>query len=236
MVVRRVRRARRALTWALVASLVLLPMSTLTGTAQRRTLYWGTSGSDVATLQWRLQQWGYYDGPIDGVFGNETAEAVRFFQWYNGLTVDGLVGPETWAALGFPTAPPAPAATPAAAVADPGGTVGLLARLVAAEARGEPYAGQVGVAAVILNRVQHPDFPKTVAGVVFQPHAFESVSNGLIWARQPTATEVQAAVDALNGWDPTYGAIFFWNPAKPVNPWIWTRTIITQIGRHVFAR
>ncbi|MBX6378742.1 MAG: cell wall hydrolase [Clostridia bacterium] len=114
--------------------------------------------------------------------------------------------------------------------------VGLLARVVAAEAKNEPYAGQVGVAAVILNRVRHPAFPKTIPGVVYQPHAFESVSNGLVWQRVPTPTERQAAIDALSGWDPTYGALYFWNPAKPVSPWIWTRTIVTQIGRHVFAR
>lgn len=113
--------------------------------------------------------------------------------------------------------------------------VELLARVIAAEAQGEPYTGQVAVGAVILNRVRHPQFPNTLAGVVYQPLAFESVMNGLIWRRTPDATAYQAARDALNGWDPTYGALFFWNPAKPVNPWVWSRSIITQIGNHVFA-
>lgn len=111
----------------------------------------------------------------------------------------------------------------------------LLARVIAAEAQGEPYVGQVAVGAVILNRVQHPDFPNTLAGVIYQPHAFESVTNGLIWRRNPDAQAWQAAQDALNGWDPTYGAVFFWNPYKPVSNWIWSRPIVVQYGNHVFA-
>lgn len=112
----------------------------------------------------------------------------------------------------------------------------LISRLIAAEARGEPYAGMVGVGAVLLNRVNSGSFPPSLPGVIFQPDAFESVTNGLIWQREPTGEEIRAAQDALNGWDPTYGALFFWNPYKPVSGWIWTRTIITQIGSHVFAR
>lgn len=114
--------------------------------------------------------------------------------------------------------------------------VNLLARLVAAEAGNEPYAGQVAVAAVILNRLRSPQFPKTISGVIYEPGAFESVSNGLIWHVTDLSTARQAVYDALNGWDPTFGALFFWNPYKLVNPWIWTRNIIVQIGRHVFAR
>lgn len=114
--------------------------------------------------------------------------------------------------------------------------INLLARLVAAEAGNEPYAGQVAVAAVVLNRVEHPSFPNTLAGVIFQPMAFESVSSGWIWRAPGFTTARLAAIDALNGWDPTYGSLYFWNPAKPVSPWIWTRQIVTQIGRHVFAR
>lgn len=112
----------------------------------------------------------------------------------------------------------------------------LLARLVAAEASGEPYAGQVAVAAVVLNRVKSSKFPDSIPEVIYQPGAFESVSNGLIWARTPSRTSYNAARDALNGWDPTYGCIFFWNPYKRVSAWIWARPIVTQIGRHVFAR
>lgn len=112
----------------------------------------------------------------------------------------------------------------------------LLARLIAAEAGNEPYEGQVAVGAVIMNRVRSPLFPSTISGVIFEPWAFESVSNGLIWQVTNLATPSRAAADALNGWDPTYGALFFWNPSKEVSPWIWTRAIITQIGNHVFAR
>ncbi|KYO64761.1 cell wall hydrolase [Thermovenabulum gondwanense] len=112
----------------------------------------------------------------------------------------------------------------------------LLARLVSGEARGEPYTGQVGVAAVVINRVKSPKFPNSIPGVIFQPRAFESVSNGQIWAAYPSRTNFNAARDALNGFDPTYGSLFFWNPSKRVSPWIWTRQIIVQIGRHVFGR
>jgi N-acetylmuramoyl-L-alanine amidase len=112
----------------------------------------------------------------------------------------------------------------------------LLARLIRAEAEAEPFTGQVAVGSVVLNRVRSSSFPNSVSGVIFQPHAFESVTRGLIWARTPTAQYMRAAVSALNGWDPTFGALFFWNPAKRVSAWIWTRSIITQIGRHIFAR
>lgn len=112
----------------------------------------------------------------------------------------------------------------------------LLARLISGEASSEPYTGQVGVGAVILNRVKDPKFPPTVADVIYQPDAFESVSNGQIWASYPSRSNIQAAQQALNGWDPTYGCVFFWNPYKPVSSWIWSRNIVTQIGEHVFAR
>jgi len=116
------------------------------------------------------------------------------------------------------------------------GDANLLARLVSAEAQGEPYQGMVAVAAVMLNRVKDPKFPSTMSGVIFQPGAFESVSNGLIWQRSPSNQAVSAARDALNGYDPTYGCLFFWNPSKPVSGWIWGRSIAVRIGKHVFAR
>lgn len=111
----------------------------------------------------------------------------------------------------------------------------LLARLISGEARGEPYLGQVAVGAVIMNRVESPLFPNTIPEVIFQPGAFESVANGQIWVAPPTETQYSAAREALNGADPTYGALFFWNPSVPVNPWIWTRTITLWIGKHVFG-
>ncbi len=202
------------------------------------TLYWGSGGYDVRLIQWKLQSWGYYRGSIDGVFGTETSRAVRNFQARNGLSADGLVGPTTWAALGFAGAAPTP--TAGRTVASRGiarvDNVDLLARVIAGEAEGEPYSGQVAVGSTILNRITSPRFPNTLSGVIFQPNAFESVSNGLIWRRTPSATAYRAARDAINGWDPAYGAIFFWNPSKPVNPWIWSRSIIVWIGSHVFAR
>lgn len=117
-----------------------------------------------------------------------------------------------------------------------GGDSSLLARVIMGEAANEPFVGQVAVGAVIMNRVRHPSFPNTLSGVIFEPDAFESVSNGLIWSREPSATQYTAASLAMSGWDPTFGALYFWNPAKPVNPWVWTRQILTYIGRHVFAR
>lgn len=225
-----------AVLLVLVAGLLALS-DTLS--AQRRTLYWGTRGRDVRLAQWKLQQWGYYRGAIDGVYGPRTYRAVRWFQSRNGLRVDGVVGPQTWRALGFSVATRAAVrarGTAARYSRVRGGSIDLLARVVSAEAQGEPYAGQVAVAAVILNRVRDPRFPKTLSGVIFQPAALESVANGLIWRRTPSATAYRAARDALNGYDPTYGSVFFWNPYKRVSSWIWSRPIVTQIGKHVFAR
>lgn len=202
-------------------------------------LRWGSTGQAVRTLQWRLQQWGYYQGAIDGVYGAQTYRAVVNFQRKNGVwPADGVVGEATWRALGLLNAVSGgagQAASGGGGAVDRSDQLELLARAVAAEAEGEPFEGQVAVAAVILNRVQHPSFPNTISGVLYQPHAFESVTNGLIWRRTPSDEAYRAARAALNGWDPTYGAIFFWNPSKPVSPWVWTRQIVTRIGNHVFA-
>lgn len=200
--------------------------------ASRATLRWGSRGSDVRLAQTRLQAWGYYKGAVDGIYGRRTYAAIISFQRKNGLLVDGVVGPQTWAGLGETVRPAAAQTGRSASRSD---DLELLARLVSGEARGEPYEGQVAVAAVILNRVRDARFPNSLAGVVYQTHAFESVSNGQIY--QPTtATARRAAQDALNGWDPTHGSVFFWNPAKPVNKWIWSRPIIKKIANHVFAK
>lgn len=204
--------------------------------APHATLRWGSRGTDVRTVQQKLKSWGYYDGAVDGVYGSKMYRAVTLFQRRNGLRVDGVVGPKTWAALGEPT-------EGGGAGGGGGGGSGvvrsddrdLLARVITAEAVGEPYEGQVAVGAVILNRIRDSRFPNTLAGVVYQTHAFESVSNGMIY-RAPAASSVRAARDALNGWDPSSGAVFFWNPSKPVSKWIWSRPIIRRIGNHVFAR
>ena len=225
-----------AFVCALVAAAILLAPAPASAEV-RPTLYWGTRGRSVRLVQWKLSEWGYYRGYVDGIYGARTYRAVVAFQRRNGLHVDGLVGGQTWRALGFGYTVAAAARAPATyATPSRSATVHLLARAVAAESHGEPYRGQVAVAAVMMNRLSNPRFPRTLSGVIFQPHALESVSNGLYWRRTPDATAYAAARDAVNGFDPTYGSIFFWNPYKPVSGWIWTRNIVTQIGKHVFAR
>ncbi len=201
--------------------------------AQTPKLYWGSSGADVSKVQTKLRDWGYYKGPVDGVYGAGTADAVKRFQAKNGLTADGVVGPATWEALGFPTARSGEY-QPSRGISARD-DIYLLARVVNGEAANEPHLGKVAVAAVILNRVESDKFPNTLAGVIYQPHAFESITNGIA-NRQPSEESVKAAQDAMNGWDPTQGALFFWNPSKPVSSWIWSRPIITTIGDHVFAK
>ncbi|MFZ3170723.1 MAG: spore cortex-lytic enzyme [Carboxydocellales bacterium] len=205
-----------------------------------QSLYWGSSGKQVNELQWRLQQWGYYNGPIDGSYGNATAQAVRKFQSNNGLAADGVAGKGTLVALGLWTGDTGAGTRGVVSTAtsrglDRRGNVTLLARVIHGEAGSEPYLGKVAVGAVILNRTASPLFPNTLAGVIYQPLAFESVSNGIV-NREPSAESLKAAQESMNGWDPTYGALFFWNPSKPVSKWIWSRSIIATIGAHVFAR
>lgn len=201
--------------------------------AQPPTLYWGSSGSDVSKVQSKLVDWGYYNGPIDGDYGGNTFDAVKSFQAKNGLDADGVVGLGTWEALGVSVST-APAYQPSRGVSG-SDNVYLLARLVSGEAESEPYLGKVAVAAVILNRVASDKFPNTMAGVIYQPNAFESITNGIANA-PPSDESVRAAQDAINGWDPSQGCLFFWNPSKPVSSWIWSRSIVTQIGAHVFAK
>lgn len=210
--------------------------SSFTEAQARKTLYWGSRGSDVSLLQWRLSQWGYFNGPIDGVYGAKTFEAVKLFQRRNGLRVDGVCGSGTWSALGL-------GGGSQGGQSQSTGTKGitnnndvqLLARIIHAEARAEPYTGQVAVGAVILNRVRSSEFPNTIASVLYQPLAFESVSNGQ-FNIPPNSENFRAARDAINGWDPSYGSLFFWNPSKPVISWIWSRNVVVQYGDHVFAK
>ena len=203
----------------------------------KETLYWGASGEEVRKLQTTLKNWGYYDGPVDGVYGGGTFTAVKKFQTKHGLTADGVVGPATAKALGFPVKQ-----AQAKAADYKSGSQGvtrddevtLIAKAITGEARGEPYIGQVAVGAVILNRVRHPDFPNTIAGVVYQPGAFTAVSDGQI-NRPPDDSCAKAARDALNGWDPTGGCRYYWNPATATSKWIWSRTVIKKIGKHWFG-
>ena len=200
-------------------------------------LYWGTSGYRVTKVQQRLNWWGYYEGPVDGLFGPKTSSAVRKFQGYNGLRKDGLVGTDTLVALGLQefnrTARVTTAVSRSSYSND--GRVGLLAKVIEGEASDEPFVGKVAVGAVMLNRTRSSAFPQSLSSVVYQPLAFESVSNGM-YNRATSEESIKAARLAINGWDPTGGALFFWNPSKKVSSWIWSRPIITQIGGHVFAR
>ena len=223
---------RKHLILLIMIGLLLFSLYYTNSTSARRVLYFGSNNSDVKLLQWKLSQWGYYDRRIDGLYGSSTWKAVRNFQWKNGLRVDGIVGSETWAALGYSFATQTAQAAGSAVNRDD--NVELLARLVHAEARGEPYEGQVAVAAVLLNRVQSPSFPNSISGVIYQPLAFESVANGQ-FNLPPTNQNLKAARAAMNGWDPTYGSLFFWNPSKPVNRWIWSRQTVRTIGGHIFA-
>lgn len=214
------KRGRRGLLLLLTAAMAL---SLLTVTASAATYRQGDRGSSVTTIQTKLKNWGYYNGAVDGIFGSQTSEAVRYFQRKNGLTADGVVGSATQAALGM-----------SSPESQQSGDVYLLAKVISAEARGEPYNGQVAVGAVILNRVEHPSFPNTIAGVVYEQGAFTCMVDGQI--DQPIADSAfQAARDALNGADPTGGAIYYFNPDTATSAWIWSRPLITTIGRHRFC-
>ena len=181
------------------------------------------------TVQTKLKRWGYYKGNIDGIYGPKTKEAVKYFQRKNGLSADGIVGPKTAAALGMSLS-----SSSTSSSSQSSSDLYLLAKCVYAEARGEPYEGQVAVAAVILNRVKSASFPNTIAGVIYQPYAFTAVSDGQI-NLTPNDTAYKAAQDALNGWDPTYGCLYYYNPATATSSWIWSRKTVVTIGKHVFA-
>lgn len=216
---------RRFLSLAL-AALLLVP-AVHQGSAA--VVAWGSRGDQVVLVQQKLKQYGYFDGAIDGIFGKQTYDAVVWFQKRNGLTVDGAVGSATAAALGITLT----SGTVSASVYQES-ELRLLARLVNGEARGEPYIGQVAVAAVVLNRVKSPAFPNTISGVIFQQGAFDAVWDGQ-FDLEPTANSVRAARDALNGWDPTGGCIYYYNPETATNAWIWTRQVQLSIGKHAFA-
>lgn len=181
--------------------------------------------SDQNTLvQQKLKDLGYYMGSIDGILGTKSIQAIKNFQKDYGLTVDGIVGKNTLKALGLTTT------TNGYSSSD----IYLLAKCVHAEARGEPYVGQVAVAAVILNRVKSPEFPNTISGVIYQPWAFTAVNDGQI-NLEPNDSAYSAAKDAMNGWDPSYGCLYYYNPETATSKWIWSRQTVVTIGKHVFA-
>lgn len=194
----------------------------------------GSKGSEVEEMQQRLKNWGYYSGNVDGSYGLETFNAVMNFQRKYGLKESGIADRDTLLAMGLTRI-----FRKGAAYAQGTGTSDeqLLARAINGEARGEPYEGQVAVGAVIINRTRDPSFPKTIAGVIYQPGAFTAVSDGQINIPiDPSSSAVRAARDALNGWDPTGGCIYYWNPATATSQWIWSRPVVKVIGKHYFAK
>lgn len=191
---------------------------------------YGSTGSEVTQIQTKLKRWGYYSGAIDGIYGSKTLAAVKWFQSKNELTVDGIAGTKTLQAMGIYSS-----STTSGSSSTNSNDVNLLARLVYGEARGEPYAGQVAVAAVVLNRVKSSSFPNTIAGVIYQKGAFNVVDDGQI-NLSPNSTAKKAAQDALNGWDPSYGAIYYFNPNTATNKWIWSRPMTVTIGKHRFCK
>ena len=191
---------------------------------------YGSRGSEVRTIQDKLKRWGYYTGSVDGIYGSLTVSAVKKFQQKNGLTVDGIAGPKTLTAMGITSS-----SSSGGASSNNSSDVNLIAKAIYGEARGEPYAGQVAVGAVIINRVRSSKFPNTIAGVIYQSGAFDAVSDGQI-NLNPDSTAKKAAQDALNGWDPSYGAIYYFNPNTATNKWIWSRPLTVTIGKHRFCK
>ena len=185
--------------------------------------------SQIKAVQTKLKNWGYYTGAVDGIYGTKTKAAVKYFQQKNKLTVDGIVGPKTAAAMGISLT-----ASSSSSSTNSSSDLNLLAKIVYAEARGEPYTGQVAIAAVVLNRVKSASFPNTISGVIYQPYAFTAVNDGQI-NLTPNSTAFKAAQDALNGWDPTYGCLYYYNPKTATSSWIWSRKTVITIGNHVFA-
>lgn len=191
---------------------------------------YGSTGSEVSTIQDKLKRWGYYTGNVDGIYGSLTVAAVKKFQQKNGLTVDGIAGTQTLTAMGITSS-----SSSGGSSTNNSSNVNLLARVIYGEARGEPYSGQVAVGAVILNRVKSSQFPNTIAGVVYQSGAFDAVADGQV-NLTPDSTAKKAAQDALNGWDPSYGAIYYFNPNTATNKWIWSRPLTVTIGKHRFCK
>ena len=191
---------------------------------------YGSRGEEVRTIQTKLKRWGYYLDGIDGIYGTKTMNAVKYFQRKNGLTADGIAGTQTLKAMGIMNSSSTSTSTSVNS-----SDLNLLARVVYAEARGEVYTGQVAIAAVVLNRVKSSSFPNSIAGVIYQSGAFTAVSDGQI-NLTPNETAKKAAQDALNGWDPTYGCIYYFNPNTATNAWIWSRPHVITIGKHRFCK
>ena len=192
--------------------------------AQEPALPTSQSTNQNQNVQQKLKDLGYYSGNIDGILGTKSVQAIKNFQRDYGLTVDGIVGKNTLKALGLLDT----------SSSYTNSDLYLLAKCVHAVARGEPYVGQVAVAAVILNRVKSAEFPNTISGVIYQPWAFTAVNDGQI-NLEPNDSAYSAAKDAMNGWDPSYGCLYYYNPETATSKWIWSRQTVVTIGKHVFA-
>ena len=217
---------KRACIAIAVLFAVNIAVITLSQRADAASYKRGSTGSVVSEIQQKLKDWGYYSADVDGVYGSRTEAAVLLFQQKNGLAADGKAGTETLAALGISSA--------GLIEQNTSGDVALLARLISAEARGESYEGQVAVGAVVMNRIAHPSFPNTLSGVIYQRGAFSCLDDGQF--DEPVAQSAYAAArDAMNGYDPTGGAIYYFNPVTATSKWIWSRPLIVQIGKHRFC-
>lgn len=189
----------------------------------------GSSGDEVRQIQQKLKNWGYYNGTVDGIYGSQTVSAVKKFQSKNGLTADGIAGTKTLQALGINSSNSTSSTKPN------NSDLNLLSHLVYGEARGEVYKGQVAVAATVLNRVSDSRFPNTIAGVIYQSGAYTAVADGQI-NLSPNSTAKKAAQDAINGWDPSLGSIYYFNPNTATSKWIWSRPQVITIGKHIFCK
>lgn len=221
--------------WAVFFIIVVVSITLFIGFSKNNKVEalskYGSRGDEVRQIQQKLKNWGYYKGAVDGIYGSKTLEAIKYFQRKNGLTVDGIAGEKTLAALGISGA----SNSSSSSTNSNSNNVTLLAKLIYGEARGEQYIGQVAVGAVVMNRVKSNSFPNTIAGVIYQSGAFDAVSDGQI-NKTPDSTAKKAAQDAINGWDPSYGAIYYFNPATATNKWIWSRPLTVVIGKHRFCK
>lgn len=225
-----------AFVLALIVALTLIVVLSTSLYANAATVKVGSKGTVVKTIQTKLKRWGYYTGSVDGVFGAKTKSAVQLFQRKNGLTADGIVGNATAKAMGVTLSGNTTTSnnnnTTSSGISN--SDLYLLSCCIYGEARGESYTGKVAVAAVILNRVKSSSFPNSISGVIYQSGAFTCVSDGQI--NMGTNDEcTRAAQDALNGWDPSGGALYYFNPATATSKWIWSRPQLITIGKHIFC-
>lgn len=220
----------------LIALMSLLIISVIClvslNTGVEATSKYGSRGEEVRQIQEKLKRWGYYDGSVDGIYGTKTVNAVKYFQRRNGLTQDGVAGPATLKAMGITSSSNSNSSS---STGSNSSDINLLSHIIYAEARGEPYSGQVAVGAVVMNRVKNSSFPNSIAGVIYQRGAFDAVGDGQI-NMTPDSTAKKAAQDAYNGWDPSYGAIYYFNPNTATSKWIWSRPLTVVIGKHRFCK